>query len=140
MKVKPFKRLWKIILHFINPRLKSWVNKKKVKALNRFNGLPWRAVKFISSWRSDLIVWPKDLIIQSCIHPPKESFGQPCNRILSGYVYNIPFLLRMNHSSEKSRTAIISIHVSDHRVISDVTTFSLDEFIFSSFSLFRRGE
>jgi len=34
------KRLREIILRFINPRLKSWVNKKKVKALNRFNGLP----------------------------------------------------------------------------------------------------
>ena len=36
---KPLKRLQKIVFRFISPRLKSWVNKKKVRVSNRFNGL-----------------------------------------------------------------------------------------------------
>jgi len=34
------KRLQKITFRFINPRLKSWVNEKKVRVSNRFTCAP----------------------------------------------------------------------------------------------------
>jgi len=39
LELKPSKRLQKIVFRYIKPRINPWVNKKKVKVNNRFNGL-----------------------------------------------------------------------------------------------------